>query len=71
MKQDDKLNQLKEQNKLLKDLLMQSILGLCSYRAMKGKCSTCKDAPFCIPKKLIPKIQKALNIKNDGTIFKL
>lgn len=50
---------------------MQSILGLCSYRATKGKCANCKDAPFCIAKKLIPKIEKTLKIKNDGTVFKL
>lgn len=68
---DEKLNNLKEQNKLLKDLLMESVLGLCSYRATKGKCANCKDAPFCIAKQLIPKIEKTLKIKNDGTVFKL
>ena len=50
---------------------MESVLGLCSYRATKGKCANCKDSPFCIAKKLIPKIEKILKIKNDGTIFKL
>lgn len=72
MKQkNENLNELKEQNKLLRELLMQSIVGLCSYRAIKGKCAQCKDAPYCTAKKLIPKIEKTLNIRNDGTIFKL
>ena len=71
MKTDEKLNLLKEQNKILKDLLMQSIVGLCSYRAIKGRCTNCNDAPYCTARKLIPKIEKTLGIKNDGTIFKL
>ena len=67
----DNYEKIKEQNKLLKQLLMQSILGLCSNRATKGKCSNCNDAYYCTAKILIPKIEKTLGIKNDGTIFKL
>ena len=55
--------------KNLKSLLRETIMAMCSYRAMKGKCTACNAAVYCRPKKIIPMVEKALKINNDGTIF--
>ena len=53
----------------LKLLLRETIMSMCSYRAINGRCSTCNDAIYCRAKKTIPKVEKALKIINDGKVF--
>ena len=51
---------LKEENKILKDLLKETLYAMCDYRATKGHCANCKNAIFCSAKKVIPKVEKIL-----------
>jgi len=55
----------------VKAVLREAIPAMCSHRAIKGRCSACKDAIWCKAKDVIPKAEKVLKINNDGTIFKL
>ena len=59
-----KEQELKEENKLLKDLLKETLYAMCSYRAEKGYCADCKNAIYCTAKKVIPKVEKILNTKH-------
>lgn len=56
---------LKEENKRLKELLKETLYAMCDYRAERGYCAKCNSAPYCVSKKVIPKVEKELNIKHD------
>lgn len=56
---------LKKQNEMLKELLKQTLYAMCDYRSQKGYCANCNTAFLCIAKKVIPKVEKALNIKKE------
>ena len=60
---ENKEKELKKEIEELKGLLKETLYAMCSYRAEKGFCSMCKDAHYCVPKKVIPKVEKVLNIK--------
>lgn len=53
-----------EENKILKELLKETLYSMCSFRSEKGYCADCKDALYCSAKKTIPKVEKVLNIKH-------
>lgn len=59
-----KETELKEEIKFLKDLLKETLYAMCDYRASKGRCSDCKDIMYCSSRKIIPKVERVLNIKH-------
>ena len=62
---NDKEKELKEENQKLKELLKETLMAMCDYRADRGYCAKCNDAIYCRAKHIIPKVEKALNIKKE------
>ena len=56
--------ELKEENKYLKELLKETLYAMCNYRSKKGKCTDCRSIMYCSARKVIPKVEKALNISH-------
>jgi hypothetical protein len=46
-----------------KVLLKETMMALCDYRTIHGRCAQCNDAMFCRAKKVIPQIEKFVGIR--------
>lgn len=60
---NDKEKELKKEIEELKELLKETMYAMCSYRTEKGFCAQCNSSHYCSAKKVIPKVEKILKIK--------